>query len=82
MPNRLSGPVQRSFVLSSGIAIIYLFCLLSKCVNHYTMEDKNLSDWAINILVQIELVALDKLNYSDTNGMITQTYMQCIHSVL
>lgn len=46
------------------------------------MEDKNLSDWAINLLVQIELVALDKSNYSDTNVMITQTHMQCIHSVL
>lgn len=81
MPNRLSGPVQRSFVLSSGIEPV-IFCLLSKCVNHYTMEDKNLSGWEINLLLQIELVALDKSNYSDTNVMITQTHMQCIHSVL
>lgn len=46
------------------------------------MEDKNLNDWAINLLVQIELVALDKSNYSDTNVMITQTHMQCIHSAV
>lgn len=46
MPNRLSGPVQRSFVLSSGIEPV-IFCLLASVL---TTTQWKIKTWAIEQL--------------------------------